>query len=217
MATQRRKVFTAVAFLAAIALAGCSSHAAASYLDSIETYTQEQPIITLNTAASWVQPEWMTEAAISVSEYQNAMADCLETQGIIAQWMLGSFVIPGGPRSADLIISASGQREISQMCYDLVPLPSHWATEDAERNEESFSRMLDTRACLVANGIDISPAPSLSTWILLGWNPWEEVSRDPNYSWFNHATQGELGYVLVNACPQDGMSRVFLTNDLRKS
>lgn len=182
-----RAASTALVFCAAVALglSGCS----------------EAPV---SSAEAYVEPGWMAQMRQEIEQYQSEMLGCLDEFGVKGIVTIGGRVLTGGitddegdlpPGVAELNETAATE------CNARVKEPSLWV---APVDAAAYARMLDVRACLVAQGHEIPEAPSEESWIEqassdVPWNPYL-VLTEPGAT----TISDEDLAALMEACPQSG-------------
>jgi len=146
--------------------------------------------------STWEEPSWMAPARQAVHDYQTAMSECLESFGVEARPAPGSVVFA---RAASMASFEEMNAAVTE-CSARVSEPVHW---HLPLDDSAFYRMLDTRACLIAHGQEVSEPPSRELWLSSEspWNPWREVAD------FSRTSDEEVSE-LMEFCPQDGGSGI---------
>lgn len=174
--------------IAALGLTGCSDSA--------------QPV------GAYVEPGWMAQVRQDVERYTSEMLACLDEFGVTGIVAIGGRVAGGGITD-DKGNLPPGVRELQEKafaeCNARVEPPSAWG---APADAAAYARMLDVRACLIAQGRELPEAPSEEAWIEqaatgLPWNPYQ-VLVDPEAP---RIPDAELA-ALMQTCPQSGQGQV---------
>lgn len=150
----------------------------------------------------WVEPGWMAGARQEVEDYESALINCLEQQGVQSERIIGGGVSIVGPAEDDPAIQTLIEAA-DAICADQVPVPALFA---APLDETTYRQMLDVRECIVAHGWDLPEPPSLEVWqeqAPIPWHPFTALD-DPDRG--PRLTDAEFAE-LVNACPQGGGPR----------
>jgi len=164
----------------------------------------------IEASVDWIEPEWMASHRATGQAYQDALYNCIvdelqlarEATGLVLNarpsrwqsgWDIGVFITPdanGTPPETFEIVDG-----VQDTCRERFPRPDFGGDE---ANHELYSRMLDTRACLIAHGFEIPDPPPEDTWVSTGgrWTPLERLPQTVQIS--------ELGSRLMEACPQSG-------------
>lgn len=140
-------ITAALPMVAAFALVACSS-------------TQPAP------EADWVEPGWMSQVRQENEAFESAMMACLAEHGV-----KGSITIGGGHVGVVTNVDETGQipagvSELNgsalEICSGEVPEPDYW---HQLIDDSAYQQILDTRDCLVAQGLAIPDPPSKDRWI----------------------------------------------------
>ena len=142
----------------------------------------------------------MAQARQEVEVYQNAMISCLEEFGVRGIATIGGTVGTGGLVDDDGLQPAGAEELRSKAfdeCHDRVPAPHLW---DAPLDRNSYDRVIESRDCLIAHGIEVREAPTFEVWRdqSVPWSPHEVL-----YDLVGQLSDEEL-HALVSACPQPG-------------
>lgn len=157
---------------------------------------------------AYVEPGWMAQVRQDVERYTSEMLACLDEFGVTGTVAIGGRVLTGGITD-DKGNLPPGVRELqdkaSAECNARVEPPSAWV---APADAAAYARMLDVRACLIAQGRELPEAPSEEAWIEqaatgLPWNPYQ-VLVDPEAP---RIPDTELA-ALMQTCPQSGPGQV---------
>ncbi len=131
-------------------------------------------------------------------KFQDGQISCYSEHGLKAVKTMGGSVgfvdLPQDSATQDLLEKAAAD------CNARFPLPQHLA--DKTLTDTAYQRMLDTRACIVAHGFDVSEPPTFDTWKdsdwQSAWNPYAELVNATN------SLAKDKLFALANACPQSG-------------
>ena len=152
-----------------------------------------------STAAGWEQPAWMAQARQQIEEYQNFMISCMAERGAVGVVSLGGPVVLGrtvvgegdfNPHEWEVWAQAG------QECDELATRPEVWV---APNDEAMYDRQLDVHACIVAQGVELEPPPTLEVW-LEQQNPWNPYSQLFDAALPDGVSLNEL----LRVCPQIG-------------
>ena len=144
---------------------------------------------------SWTAPPWVAEQAAQREEYRAGLQACLDGKGWRVTVDLNGGIVE--PFTSDEV---SRFRTDEESCRVAMGLSAEGTPATTEELRTGYRQMLDTRACLVAHGLDMAPPPSEDAWldaVQAGTNAWHPYD-DPSLNALSMAQQDELWAL----CPQ---------------
>jgi len=177
-ASKRIAVFTSgMCVVATVGLAGCVSPGPAP-------------------SSSWVNPPWVAQQAAEREEYRSQLQSCLDGKGWHVTVDLNGGIAEGFTDKAEMA-RVSDDFTACRVSMGYSPYGTPQTLDDLKLN---YSQLLDTRACLVARGLDMAPPPSEDAWIegtqanTYVWHPY----YDPAFTALSMDEQNALEAL----CPQ---------------
>ena len=113
-------------------------------------------------SASWVNPPWVAQQAAEREEYRSQLQSCMNGKG----WDVTLNQYGGVDEPFTSNDEVTRFVSDTEQCRVSMGYPAVSGTATLDELKQNYSQLLDTRACLVAHGVNMAPpAQSEDAWV----------------------------------------------------